>query len=80
MKSTGVVRKLDALGRIVIPMELRKTHEIGEHDPLEMYVEGENIILKKYKQSCALCSKANNVIEFKDKLICDECLELLKKL
>jgi transcriptional pleiotropic regulator of transition state genes len=49
MKSTGIVRKVDDLGRIVIPIELRRTLNIAERDSLEIYVEGPAIILKKYE-------------------------------
>ena len=55
MKSTGIVRKVDELGRIVLPIEMRRTLDIGEKDSLEIYVEGASIILKKYKPSCAFC-------------------------
>ena len=79
MKSTGVVRKLDSLGRIVIPIELRRTMDIGLKDTLEISVEGDRIILKKYHPACIFCSDARDVIEYKGKLICKNCLEELKK-
>ena len=78
MKSTGIVRKVDELGRIVLPMELRKTLEIAEKDAMEIYVEGELIILKKYAPSCIFCGQAKDVKTFKGKNICPECLENLK--
>ena len=80
MKSTGIVRKVDELGRVVIPIELRNQFEIAEKDPIEIFVDGSNIILRKYEKSCFLCSNTKNLIEFKDKLICNKCLEQLKKL
>ena len=52
MKSTGIVRKVDELGRIVLPIEMRRTLDIAERDALEIYVEGSSVILKKYKPSC----------------------------
>ena len=58
MKSTGIVRKVDELGRIVLPIELRRTFEIAERDSLEMYVEGSTIILKKYEPACIFCGDA----------------------
>lgn len=78
MKNTGVVRKVDELGRIVLPMELRRTLDIKEKDPLEIYVEGEMIILGKYQPACIFCGEAKDVIEFKGKKICKECRQELK--
>ncbi|WP_234117480.1 AbrB/MazE/SpoVT family DNA-binding domain-containing protein [Clostridium hydrogenum] len=78
MKSTGVVRKVDELGRIVIPMELRRTFEIAEKDPLEIYVDGEQIILKKYEPACIFCGDAKDVVNYKGKNICKSCMEELK--
>ena len=74
MKSTGVVRKVDELGRIVLPIELRRTHNIEEKDALEIYVDGENIILKKYEPACIFCGDAKNVSNYKGKNICSGCL------
>jgi len=78
MKSTGIVRKVDELGRIVLPIELRRTLDIEEKDALEIYVDGESIVLKKYEPSCIFCSSADEVTYFKGKLICQECLHSLK--
>ncbi|SEG04180.1 transcriptional pleiotropic regulator of transition state genes [Caloramator fervidus] len=78
MKSTGVVRKVDELGRIVIPIELRRTLEIGEKDALEIYVDGEHIILKKYQPACIFCGDAKDVVNYKGKNICQNCLEELR--
>ena len=78
MKSTGIVRKVDELGRVVIPIELRRTLRISERDSLEIYVDGERIILKKYEPACIFCGNAERVIHFKDKIICHPCLEELK--
>lgn len=78
MKSTGIVRKVDELGRIVIPIELRRILEIGEKDALEIYVDGEHIILKKYQPACIFCGDAGDVINYKGKNICKNCLEELK--
>ncbi len=79
MKSTGVVRKLDNLGRIVIPIELRRTMDIGLKDTLEISVEDDKIILKKYHPACIFCNDARDVVEYKGKLVCRNCLEELKK-
>lgn len=78
MKSTGIVRKMDNLGRIVIPIELRRTLEIAERDPVEIYVEDDRIILKKYEPACVFCADASNVINYRGKNICKNCLEQLK--
>ena len=79
MKSTGIVRKVDELGRIVIPIELRRTLDIGIKDSLEIYVEDDQIILKKYMPACSFCNNASDIQQFKGKNICSDCLsELIK--
>ncbi len=75
MKSTGIVRKVDELGRIVLPIELRRTLDIGEKDVLEIYVEGSSIILKKYEPSCIFCGNDRNVADFKGKNVCPSCMK-----
>lgn len=78
MKSTGVVRKVDELGRIVIPVELRRTLNIDVKDALEIYVDGDQVILKKYEPACIFCGDARNVVNYKSKNICKNCLNELK--
>ncbi len=78
MKSTGIVRKVDELGRIVLPIELRRTLNIEIKDALEIYVDGDQIILKKYEPACVFCGDARNVENFKGKNICENCLNILK--
>lgn len=80
MKATGIVRKVDELGRIVLPIEMRRTLDIAERDALEIYVEGSSVILKKYKPSCIFCDSTKEVTEFKGKNICPRCLKDLKGL
>ncbi len=80
MKSTGIVRKVDELGRIVLPSELRKNMDINIKDSLEIYVNGDSVVLKKYNPSCIFCGEANNVQNYKDKNICSECLEQIANL
>ena len=80
MKSTGIVRKVDELGRIVLPIEMRRTLDIGEKDSLEIYVEGSSVILKKYKPSCVFCDATKDITVFKGKNICPKCLKELKEL
>ena len=79
MKSTGIVRKIDELGRIVLPMELRRVLNINIKDPIEIYVEGDSIVLQKYEPCCIFCGASTNVTEFKDKNICENCKNELKK-
>ena len=78
MKATGIVRKVDELGRIVIPMELRRNLDIAEKDALEIYVDGEQIILKKYEPACIFCGDARDVINYKGKNICQNCLQQIR--
>jgi len=78
MKSTGIVRKVDELGRVVLPMELRRTLDIGEKDALEIFTEGASIILKKYEPACIFCQDAKDVINYKGKNICVNCMKELK--
>ena len=78
MKSTGIIRNVDELGRIVIPKEMRKKMDIASSDPVEIYVEGDKIILTKYNASCCFCSGESGVVDFKGKKICESCLEELK--
>lgn len=78
MKSTGIVRKVDELGRVVLPIELRRTLDIAEKDALEIYVDGATIILKKYEPACIFCGNAKNIVSYKGKNICPDCLKELK--
>ena len=79
MKATGIVRKVDELGRIVLPVEMRRTLDIAEKDALEIYVEGTSVILKKYKPSCIFCDATKNVTMFKNKCVCPKCLRELRR-
>lgn len=77
MKSTGIVRRVDELGRVVIPIELRNKFGIAEKDPIEIYVDGSSIILKKFEPNCIFCGNAKRLSEYKGKLVCDKCLSKL---
>lgn len=79
MKSTGIVRKVDELGRIVLPSELRKSLGIEVNDSLEIYTSGDSVILKKYLPACVFCGEANDIITFKGKNICKNCLRQVSK-
>ena len=80
MKSTGVVRKVDELGRIVLPKPLREIMDIQEKDPLEIFTDNNRIILQKYHPACEFCSNADNVVYFGEKRICRECIDKIKTL
>jgi transcriptional pleiotropic regulator of transition state genes len=77
MKATGIVRPVDQLGRIVIPAELRRTMGIGDHDPLEIFVKGEDIVLRKYQPGCAFCGETDpqkiKIVGMYGKIICRSC-------
>ncbi len=75
MKATGIVRKVDELGRIVLPIELRRTMDIEEKDALEIYVEENMVILKKYQPACIFCDNAKDVFSFKGKNVCQACVK-----
>ncbi len=78
MKSTGIVRKVDELGRIVLPIELRRTLDIAEKDALEIYVDGNTIVLRKYEPSCIFCGNGKNISNHRGKNVCANCLRELK--
>ena len=75
MKSTGIIRRVDELGRVVIPIEIRNQFNIVEKDPIEIYVEGSSIILKKFEPNCIFCGNTKNLCTYHDRLICKECSE-----
>lgn len=78
MKATGIVRKVDNLGRIVVPKELRNTLNIQEGSPLEIYTDDGQIILKKYEPDCIFCGEVEGVVNWKGKNICKKCLHELR--
>ncbi len=78
MKSTGIIRKVDELGRIVLPVELRRTLKISEKDALEIYVDGDKIILRKEQNACDFCGSERALTEFKGRKVCAACLEELR--
>ncbi len=80
MKSTGIVRKMDELGRVVIPIEIRNQFNIAEKDPVEIYVDGSSIVIKKYEPNCIFCGNTENLINYNDKLICEDCSKKISKL
>lgn len=74
MKSTGIVRKVDDLGRVVIPIELRRNLDIEEKDGLEIFIDNEKIILRKYEPVCVFCGNANEITVFRGKNVCKQCM------
>ncbi len=79
MKSTGIVRKVDELGRIVLPIELRRTLDIAERDELEIFMENDRIVLQKYEPSCVFCSSSNGLVTYRGKNVCRECARNMSK-
>ena len=80
MKTTGIIRQLDTLGRIVLPIELRRTIGIGPKDMIEIFVEGSSVILRKYEPDCLFCGGSRDLTPYKDKMICASCLKELRQL
>lgn len=77
MKSTGIVRKIDELGRIVLPIELRRTLDIGDRETMEIFVDGSSVVLKKYHPTCIFCDNVRDIFVFKGKNVCPKCLREL---
>ena len=80
MKTSGIVRRMDELGRVVLPIELRRSLDIEERDPIEISMEGDRIILKKYHQSCIFCGCGEDLLDFSGKRVCRTCLKELNQL
>lgn len=80
MKSTGIIRKVDELGRIVLPIELRRVLDIAERDELEIFTENDQIILQKYQTSCTFCGATHELTLYKGKHVCETCIRNLMHL
>ena len=79
MKSLGIVRRIDPVGRIVLPKELRRLFDLTENeDAMEIFVEEDMIILKKYVPACIFCGSADDIVEYKGKKICKECIAAMR--
>lgn len=78
MKSTGIVRHVDEMGRLVLPIELRVSMDINPKDPLEVFVKDNMVVLKKYYPACHFCGNADNVEYFKGKIVCKNCIDEIK--
>ena len=79
MNSSGIVRNVDELGRIELPIELRRTLGIEEKDRIEIFVDGESIILRKYQPACIFCDNAKDIINYKGKNICPDCIRAMNE-
>ena len=77
MKSTGIVRDVDNLGRIVLPIELRRTLGINVKDSVEIFTDNDGIILKRFQQACVFCSSTDGLTEYKGKMVCAHCIKEL---
>ena len=80
MKSTGIIRRVDELGRVVIPIEIRNQFNIVEKDPIEIYVDGSTIILKKFEPNCTFCGNTQDLLSYNNKLICKKCANKISTL
>jgi len=80
MKSTGMVRPIDELGRIVLPKEIRRSFDLSPKDSVEIFTDGDKIILQKYAPACIFCGNADDVVYFNGKRICPECLAKIKNM
>lgn len=79
VKATGIVRKVDELGRIVLPIELRRTLDIEERDSLEIYLDGDKIVLEKYEPACLFCGSSRGLTNYRGKNICSECIRNINR-
>ena len=79
MKSTGIVRRVDELGRIVLPIELRRNLDIAERDELEIYVEDDRLVLQKFEPSCVFCASSYGLVSYRGKNVCRECAQNMSK-
>ena len=77
MKSTGIIRKVDDLGRIVLPIELRRVLDISERDELEIYMQNDRIILQKFEPACLFCGSSRSLVSYRGKNVCQECVRKL---
>jgi len=80
VKPAGVVRKVDQLGRIVLPKSLRKRYQMNEGDPVEILVQGDHIILERYRPRCVFCGSMEEVREFKERYLCASCIQDMSQL
>lgn len=80
MKSTGIIRKVDELGRVVLPVEIRRRLDIAERDELEFYLEDDRVVLKKYEPSCIFCASGCNLVNYHGRNVCMDCIHKLNEI
>lgn len=81
MKSTGMVRQVDKMGRVVIPKEIRTQLKIvNDVDSFEIYMDGDMVILKKYRPTCVFCDSFTETVNFEDYTVCKNCIEKLNSI
>jgi len=78
MKSTGIVRRIDELGRVVLPVDLRRAFDLDVRDPVEVFVDEDSIILRKYQPTCIFCGSSKNIELFRNKPLCADCRRQLR--
>ncbi|HBL83625.1 MAG: AbrB family transcriptional regulator [Clostridiales bacterium GWF2_38_85] len=78
MKLLGIVRKMDELGRVVIPKELRDVLNISIKDPVEIFGDGDKIVVRKFNASCIFCGNIQKAMIYKGKFVCDDCIQEIK--
>lgn len=79
MSSNGIIRKLDRLGRVVIPKEIRKSLDIKEGEAVTIIDESNHVIIKKYYDGCIFCGSQEDLIEYKNMHVCKKCRESLNR-
>jgi transcriptional pleiotropic regulator of transition state genes len=77
MKATGIIRKVDELGRIVLPIEIRRTLDISVRDELEIFMDNDQIVLQKFEPSCIFCGSSHKLVSYRGKNVCQECLRTM---
>ena len=80
MRSTGIFRRVDSLGRFVLPKELRKSLDIHQNDYLQISLDGDTIVLRKSQENCVICGNTNDLINFHERKVCRDCMEELKEI
>ena len=80
MKATGIVRRIDNLGRVVLPIELRRQMDLEDNASLEIFVDGDAVVLKKYQPACVFCGEAEGVVPFAGRNICAACRKKIASL
>ena len=79
MKSTGIIRKVDELGRIVLPIEIRRVLDIAERDELEIFMDDDQIVLQKFEPSCIFCASSKDMVSYRGKNVCQECIRKMSR-